>query len=148
MKVMNKKGLIYISIAVICAFILIFVGGKSSSQKGDDSERSISEYEQRTEQRLSSIIAELKGVSEVKVMVTASSDYERVYAKNTQANEEKVEYYNSADRTPLLLTELSPKISGVAVVCRGGDDMILQQKIKELVSEALSIGKSNIFVGS
>ncbi len=150
MKMINKKSLLFISLAVVCALLLIFIGGKSNDNNESGQIREISEYEERTEKRLCQLISELKGVSEVKVMVAAASDYEKVYAKNIQElqSETKSEYYNTGERKPLLLTELSPKINGVAVVCRGGDDLVLQQKIKELISNVLAIGTGKIFVGS
>lgn len=144
----NKRSLIFILIALACAMLLLFIGSKGEEKNENITD--LCDYESSIENRLTQLISQLKGVSEVKVMVVATSDYEKVYAKNTQEQGDQVksEYYTGADRSPVLLTRLCPRISGVAVVCKGGDDILLQQKITELVSDLLNISSGKIFVGS
>lgn len=53
---------------------------------------------------------------------------------------------NYSRSTPLLLEEYPPKISGVAVVCVGGDNPGIQIKIIDLICSLYGISSSRVSV--
>lgn len=150
---LKSKGGIFMLVALCCALILLLLG---SGAKEETKEKNISvnitteEYEKDIESRLTAMISAIEGTSDVRVMVTVDCGVEYVYAQNIETSEqnEKSEYYSAGDDDALLLKELRPKVRGVAVVCRGGDDIAMQKKIIELVSGALQLSSGRIFVGA
>lgn len=150
MKMISRRTVVFIIIGLICAVVLIFSGNSSSKKEETDILSSSEEYEKNIEDRLIALISEIKGVSDVRVMVTTESGYERVYAVNTTENEDsrQSEYYDGRDNDALLLKELAPKINGVAVVCNGADNAVIISKITDLISSALGISAARIFVGT
>ena len=146
-KKIEPKSLIFIGAAILCAVILIVIGTGTDEEKKINDMTVVEEYEKSLETKLCSMISALKGVSDVKVMVSAGSGYEKVYAVNTEENDElkKSEYYNGSDRQALLLKELVPSVNGVAVVCKGGDNILVAKKITELASGALGVSAAPCF---
>ena len=46
----------------------------------------------------------------------------------------------------LLITEQMPEIRGVAIVCEGGDNEIINEKIKNTVTAALNITSKRVYI--
>ena len=46
----------------------------------------------------------------------------------------------------LLVTAEMPEVRGVAVVCRGGDDELINEKIKNAVTAALNITSKRVYI--
>ena len=46
----------------------------------------------------------------------------------------------------LIVTTQMPEIRGVAVVCQGGDDEALREKIKNAVTSALNITSQRVYI--
>ena len=49
-------------------------------------------------------------------------------------------------RQGLLVTEIQPTVKGVVVVCQGGDDPVVQERIASLVTTALNISSKRVCV--
>ena len=88
-------------------------------------------------------------------MITLQNTKESVYAENKEtssdesSNSENNEYviYNSENGdSPLLLKEEMPKVAGVAVVCTGGDNVLVQEKIIDCVCALFNISSSRVSV--
>ena len=47
---------------------------------------------------------------------------------------------------PLVIKEILPKIKGIAVICEGGDKLIVKNRIIEAISTLLSVPISNVCV--
>ena len=73
---------------------------------------------------------ELDGVGELTIVVTLDSLSENVFS----------------ERGSGIKTVITPKVRGVAIICEGGDDVIVKQKIVELVSRVLGINTTKISV--
>ena len=74
-------------------------------------------YAEQLEGRLVEILSQIQGVGRVKVMITLES-----------------------------LEESVPKVRGVAVVCEGGADVFVKQKVIETVSRVLGISTARVSV--
>lgn len=165
-----------IVIAGVLGIALIFFSGylKSSSKKREKEEsaqqNSTQQYVSKLESSLKEMISSIKGAGNTKVLVTLESTEETVYAteekKNKEATEDKTtdgqtskkresddcekKYITikDADGTEraLSVTQIQPTIKGVVVVCEGGNQPEVQQKITDAVKTALNITSKKVYV--
>ena len=153
-----------IGILLLC--ITSLPGGRSSSSStGSQNEIRVdlTEYEQQLERRLQETISAIAGAGETRVMLTLDSGSEPIYAtqgKTDQKNSsdgERQEESHSAEKNyvtvgsgtgeqGLVLKMLEPQVRGAAVVCRGGDDIVVRQAIIEAVTAVLGIGANKVSV--
>lgn len=128
---------------------------------------SLTQYENDLEQSLADIISSINGAGKTRVLLTMDSTVEQVYAtdKNmtqkdtinsgeaTQTNKDTsadstyitVELADGTQQT-VLLKEIQPKVRGVLVVCSGGDNSVVKEKIVDAVTKALDISSSRVSV--
>lgn len=116
---------------------------------------SVSEVETALEERIASLIGQVQGVGECRVMVTLESGSRFVYAAE-QGYSEGTDTYTANEKTlfvdtengpvGLLITEVQPTVKGVAVVCDGGDDPTVREQVIGLVSAAFNISSGRICV--
>ncbi len=167
----------YKNIIIVCAMIgiaLIFI---SNTFKQDNSKEVINttttnsseQYIANLEKNLETIVSNIKGAGNSKVLVTIESTTETVYAteekKNKEASEDKtngettrrkecddcekkyitVKDSNGTEKA-LAVTEIQPRIKGVIVVCAGGDDPLVQQRVINAVTTALNITSKRVCV--
>lgn len=150
MKIVNKKTAIFLCICLVCGVLLVTFDGNGDNKNSEDVNSGIKTYEDMFESRLESLISSCEGVSDVNVMVILKSGVEYLYAQNSEENDGSVrrQYYNAGDREALLLKEVSPEFSGVAVVCKGADNAVTKHKIIELISSVTGLSAGKIYVGS
>lgn len=153
----NKKTF-FCFIAGILGILLIFAseafGGKSKKETANDKE--YVSYSTEIEEKLEGLISSVDGAGRTKVFLTIEESEEYVYAQDFssnkkdegQRNEEKdyviVDGTNGKDG--LLVKTVNPKIRGVAIVCEGGDDPTVQQRIYSCVSASLGISTARISI--
>ncbi len=148
----------------------LFTDKKENSevtQTSDIAYISLTQYENELEQNLADIISSINGAGKTRVLLTMDSTVEQVYAtdKNMAQNDSK----NSGDNTEskkdtsatttyitvelsdgtqqtVLLKEIQPKVRGVLVVCSGGDNNVVKEKIVDAVTKVLDISSSRVSV--
>lgn len=149
-KLKNKKTEILVITGVLCAVLLIILAGcEGDKNQKENKYLDITSYENRLQKRMIEIIDRINGVSDVNVMLTTDCSAEKVYAVNTQTSEKNTKNeYILSDGTGIPVKEIYPVIRGVAVVCKGGDDPFIQNKIIELVTSVFGISSNRVFVGS
>lgn len=132
----SDKGIKMILAAGALLILLIAFGGLfGKSGDKNTSEQTVStadfeEYESRLEQRLAEILGEIEGVGNIKVMVTLDESSQTDYGK-------------SAD---MLISVSAPKVRGVIVVCDGGDNITVKEKVINAVSGVCGINTLRISV--
>ena len=127
------------------------------------------QYTQALEKRLGDVISSIRGVGEVKIMITLDKSVEYVYAQDVKTSVErtqdiegnnvyiKQEKENSegkyilvdspeGKRQALLTTSIEPQIKGVVVVCQGADDIQVVAMVTEAVTTALNITSNRVCV--
>lgn len=127
------------------------------------------EYEKKTEGDLASIISQIDGVGNARVMVTLEQTTRSVYATQEKTSGEQTnenaesgsgkQQTNHSDETTYLLvkdengsekalpvTEIQPVVKGVVVVCDGGGDPKVQQSVTDAVTTALHITSVRVCV--
>lgn len=153
----NKKTFICF-VSGILGILLIFASEAlvKSPKKEKQSEKTYVSYSNETEEKLADIISKVEGAGKTKVFLTIEESEEYVYAQNissdrkdsTQENEEK-EYVivdGNGGKNGLLVKTVNPKIRGVAIVCEGGEDPAVQQRIYSCVSASLGISMARISI--
>lgn len=155
----SKKLKIIVAIGLI-GIVLIFASDLlSSSDKKvkEDNSKGISyeDYNKDLEDKLTTLISSIEGVGECQVMVTLENTAESVYAtdveiKNDDSSvnqKDKYVIYDSENgETPVLIKEYLPRVQGVTVVCTGGDNTAVREKIIEAVTSLFNIPTNRVSV--
>jgi len=142
-------------------------GGKSATSTQNPAQESIridlTAYEQQLEERLCGIIGAIAGAGEARVMLTLECGSEPIYAvqgktdskhsisdssteESLSADKQYVIIGSGAGEQGLVLKMMEPQVRGVAVICRGGDDIIVRQAIVEAVTAVLGVGANKVSV--
>ena len=157
----NKKIYLVIAASVVILLVLLLIGDNSEkintetlTEKSQEQTRT----EKETEEELKKIISQIKGVSNVNVMITFCSSGEYIYAENSKSENNGDKYsvnseivlYESVNGNDegLVVSVKNPDISGVAVVCSGGDNLTIKAEITKLVTSLFGIGSDRVYVGS
>ncbi|MDE5860026.1 MAG: hypothetical protein K2H23_06540 [Oscillospiraceae bacterium] len=139
--------------------ILIVITDSSEEDKESRGNAEISEigfasadiYANETESRLRTIIMEIEGVGKAEVLLTINSTEEYVYAETVKNGASQTEngyvIIDKGSKKEALVKKINnPSISGVVIVCEGGDDPKVCEKLYNAVSTALNIPTSKIYV--
>ena len=114
------------------------------------------------------MISSIEGAGKTKIMVTLGGTVRNIYATDTDINDkdsakktgenqntdkqntEKKKYIlvreKDGSEKALSLGQLVPEIKGVLVICEGGDNEQVRERITDAVSAALNITRSHICV--
>jgi stage III sporulation protein AG len=161
----------YIKTAVIlgiCGMLLIMLSeflpennevSDSSEKVLSDMEYSTQDYTQKTEKRLKDILQQIDGVGKAEIMLTVNCTEEYVYAeeissdimkdgdRSSSGSENRYVFSgSSSDKNALVKKIITPQISGVVIVCEGGDKSSISEKVYLAVSTALDIPAGKIYV--
>ena len=126
----------------------------------DVSKEQTEDYAAYLAEQLEKTLGQISGVGEIKVMVTLSQDSQYIFAADTtesgqsqegqktqqQLEQKYVILERSGAEEALVTTRITPKVQGVIIVCRGGNDPVVVSKLTEAVTAALGIGPSRIAV--
>ena len=117
------------------------------------------DFRKRTERELKDLLEQIEGVGECEVMISLESSTEYIYAENisrfTEDNadrrsekldEDIVITENSGTRQPLIRKVIDPQIGGVVIVCEGGGDISINERVQKAVSTALNISSTRVCV--
>ncbi|MFD1018706.1 stage III sporulation protein AG [Thalassobacillus hwangdonensis] len=184
---LNKKG--YVVLVGLIGLLLllvgnIFQGDPSSGEKvehGAGQEESsnipasktisgenIGELEGHYEKQLTALLENIKGVSDVELMINLEATKEKVYDKNLIIGQQTTneEDQNGGERSiedfsreqqivlirqgdqelPLLIQTKKPNVKGVLVVAKGVDHMQVKQWVVEAVSRVLDVPSHRVSV--
>ncbi|MEE1060216.1 MAG: hypothetical protein UH080_00145 [Ruminococcus sp.] len=119
-------GVIGIALIFLSSFVDL---GKSESPYAQEG-FSVTTYSTQIESDLQSIISHIEGAGETQVLLTMENSVEYVYL----------------DDSTTKTKEIQPVIRGVLVVCQGGDDPVVTQRITEAVTRALDISAAKVCI--
>lgn len=163
---MDKKLLIVMLIGLSGAIMLIFTGTETGKQPVSEEKEtttnavvsSASDIESLLEDKLVSIVSQVKGAGKTKAVVTVGSAGEYVYAANTKresdsksvSEDREIVIYESENGVDsgLVISIRGPDIIGVAIVCEGGESAVVKSEITKLVTSLFGIGSDRVYVGS
>lgn len=153
----------------LCGILLIFVSSLFTGRpaKGNNSSESsgitAEEYREVLEKGVRQIVSDITGDRSPTVMVTLESGMRYSYADATEvtssdstgstdtASRSETRSYTTVRTSDggeqaLLITEQMPKIRGVAVICLGGDDEAVAEKIRGAVTAAFDITTKRVYI--
>lgn len=145
-----------IAIGLIVMVMLVFTdfsGGNDKKKMSDvDADFTTADhYVECAENRLSEVLMTIEGVGKAKVLVNIASTEEYVYAEEfkqgSSSTENEIVVIDSSSGKEALIKKVKiPEISGIVIVCEGGDDPKVCEKVYKAVSTALKIPSSRIYV--
>lgn len=123
-----------IIVAGIVGIALIFLSnwidfGSMTSNKEDEG-FSVKTYSTKIENDLQTVIAKIEGAGETEVLLTMENSAEYVYLDNSTTKTKEIE----------------PVIRGVLVVCEGGDEPVVVERVTEAVTKALDISAAKVCI--
>lgn len=163
----NKtKLLIIIGIAGMILILLSeLIPGKDTKTQTRENQSTATEdnetdlYKQQIQNELTELLKKIKGVGDCKVMVTIEGTTEYVYAENISRyndtdNERTSDKYENnivftekdGEKQALVRKIIKPKINGVLIVCEGGGNIQVNERVIKAVSTALDLSSSKICV--
>ena len=163
-KLKNPRVLIIIGIiGIALIFVSSFIPEKSQSAKTSE-EFTAEEYKEALEKDIARLVKSISGSRKVTVVITLESGMNYQYADNVEESDEsKNDNLNTAEKSEtkqnyitvknadgseqaILISKQMPEIRGVAIVCEGGDNAALNEKIQNAVMSALNITSKRVFI--
>ena len=161
----KEKGLfIKLAICLVAGIILMSLGsgkkddtatnaGTSSPQEAAGTTLSESYYseEKQLEDKLVSILSEVKGAGTVTVALTFEQGAEYVYAEenNEKQSTDQSETSTSLAQindSPVLIKQRLPEVKGVVIVAEGAGDALVKERLYEAAKSLLGLSTSQIAI--
>lgn len=155
----DKKAMLIIFIGLL-GIILIMLSGSESEKKTetDNNNQQIILSERELACDVEKFIENIDGAGKSKVILTFDSFEETVYAidknesfsqnGNSDVENKYVIIDNDKGEGGMQLKIISPKIRGVAVLCKGGDNPIVKEQIITAISALFDISTNKISVAT
>ncbi len=143
----SPKLITYAVIALVCIALLLLMNSsseKESNIEGNEIKAGDTYYKDTLEKQLEGIVSKIEGVGKVTVMITVDSTYSFEYV--TDKSEKESETVIIGNKEALISRIANPKISGVLVVCEGGDSVKIKEKVIGAVSTVLDIPYNKVYV--
>lgn len=150
----SPKAAVYLAVAALCALALIIMKPSDKQenepvQVPEEPERSLgSDYAESLAEELEEIISRIRGVGEVRVMLTLEGTEEKIYAEDTSESDSKQDAKTVVigSKEALLKATKYPEVRGVLVVCDGGGKPSVKEKVVNAVATVLDIPTGKVFV--
>lgn len=133
----SEKGIRIIFAAGIVLIIAIFLlsltdskGRKENTPEKDNILSDIDEYEGKLEKKLTEIIEKIDGTSDIHIMITLEKTEESIYGGKASD----------------ISATVTPTVRGVVVVCKGGENAVVREKVSEAVCKALGVSAARVCV--
>ncbi|MGN0614288.1 MAG: hypothetical protein ACI4JB_10380 [Porcipelethomonas sp.] len=138
-------------------FSELFESSDTAADKSIPENFSVSyeEYEADMEKKLKKTLESIDGVGEAEVMVTVTGTQEYIYAQEEKvkngendysAESEYVIIGSGGEKQALLKKVVNPEISGVVIICEGGESNIVKERVYSTISAAFNIPTQKIYV--
>ena len=164
-EIFNKiKGDKKVFLTVVCSAVLMFVLCVSELNNKEDVNSEVTEvktYNYFVETKeVEEFLENISGAGNVRIMITYDSSEEYIYAKDTNENskdkkesDKEINYKSEhiiikedGNEKGLMIKEIYPEIRGIAVLCDGGDNPLIKERIVSLLSALFGINTNRISV--
>lgn len=148
-KPLGKKKYWLLGLGFLAGLLLLLYGnfGGLGKEKNTVQETPEAEaYRTRLEEEIRALCARADGVGNVTVLVSLEGGYEYVYACDESGK--CVTVGSGSSKEAVVEQVLPPRIGGIGIVCDGGEDAELCQRLTLLLSAALGIGANKIYIMS
>lgn len=157
LKIIVGIGILGMALILISSFL-----PDSSEKKNTEKENSLKisdDFVNELKEQLEDTLSSIEGVGDVNVMLTVNSSDEYIYAeeKNTSSDTDETQTSEHSENNFVVIEQngnkealvqqiLKPEIKGVVVICEGGSNASVCEKVYKAVSTALNIPTSKIYV--
>ena len=149
---MKTKGRLWILVGgALLGVLLLLLGGmgaKGEEQEVPDTlisrEAELESYRTGLEKELEALCEAVGGVGDATVMLTLEQGFAVRYARDGEGN--PVTVGTGSYEEALFESVQPPPVAGVAIVCRGGSNPAVHEKLTELVSTALGISSNRVYI--
>lgn len=159
LKIKSDKRILIIIIALV-GLLLIINPFKSDSTKTVLADISNIDYAHELEDRIKNIVSSIDGAGDCTVMVNLISTSESVYvtenkksydssdsASKSESEDSIIKMSDSdGNEYALIKKKIMPEISGVTVICEGGNNNTVKSSVIVAVSTVLNIGTNKVCV--
>lgn len=142
----------YVLLILAVGVVLMLMPGYQNEEEQPPAQTSQQSEQKDVSQQLVSILSQIDGVGEVRVMLTVSAGEETLYQTDTQIseNESRVETVLVTDsnrgQTGLIRQVNPPNYQGAIIVCKGGDKASVRLAVMQSVSSVTGLGADQISV--
>ena len=146
-------------VGILLIFLSTFFENDSKYEQASEASASVyddtEKYKAQLEAEIKEMVSNISGVGDVMVMITFNGTTEIVYAEELlkDTNSDSVSFKNQyvlvendGDKEALVKKINKPQVCGVAVVCEGGDDVRVAERVVKAVSAVLDVSSANICV--
>lgn len=153
---------IYIAIAFAVIIIGIYLSTLISPAKNEDNSQnstnqtetfsSSQEYTEYLENKLTNVLASVKGAGAVNVVVTLENGFEYIYATEDETKtsadggQVTISKVILVDGKPVLEKEVYPQIKGVVVTASGADDISVKLNLLTALQTVVEVANQNITI--
>ena len=134
----NSKIWVVVLALFVGIGLLVFSGSAPDSAGAQSTE--LSEYARELEEKIEQICSRVAGVSHVSVAVSLRGGFEYVYATDERGN------IISSGGSGAVIKQKTPEIAGIGIVCVGGGNDAIRERLISLVSAACGVGTNRIYV--
>lgn len=160
-KVLIIAGIIGLMLVFLSS---LFSGDTDNTKASDSTEITAESYKAILEEDIKKTVKDITGSKNVSVVITLESGIRYSYAdtreetvtekeekeNRTSDNELKEGYItvktSDGGEEALLVTTEMPEVRGVAIVCDGGDNEYIAEKIQNAVTAALDITSKRVYI--
>ena len=164
----NPRARRWILLAGVLGILLIFLSGffsgggkeEAAENTGDEAAQTSAAYAAGLEESLAALISSMEGAGDAQVLVTLDRSSEQIYATEERSSnrvqseaedgENETTYFSvrgsDGSEQALPLLELQPVVRGVVVVCPGGGDPAVRERITQAVTTALDVSSARVCV--
>lgn len=171
----KEQWMLYLLLAAIGIVLLLPTGGKKTGQDDksmetpESPEKTLDTAEQsEMEKKLEEALSQVDGVGAVRVVLTMESTGKKIVEKDNPArntteenkkgeetgnvistSQEETTVYEktqNGSEMPYVVSEEYPRIRGVLVIAKGGDNPVTVQEIQEAVMALFQVGANKIKV--
>lgn len=148
----KEKGRVWLLLGgALLGVVLLLLGsfgGESETTAEPDSisarEEELVLYEARMEKELELLVESVAGVGDAEILLSFESGYTVRYTKDNTGGAATIG--TGSHEQALFSTVVPPVVSGVGVVCRGGNSPAVQKTLTDLLSTALGIPSNRVYI--
>ncbi len=158
-KLIDGKNAVILAVFAVGIILLTVSNGSTETANTEKTGADeLAAYAEKLEENLAEIISDIEGTGKASVMITFDSSFENIYAYNagikggtasdTRTSEKELVLIGGSrnPESPVLVKKLCPKVKGVLVVCRGGNDAVVKEKITDAASALFGVPKGRVEV--
>lgn len=125
-----RTAIIIAGVAGIALIVLSGIDFSSCARQKGDEAFSVTTYSTQIESDLEAVISRIEGAGKTHVLLTMENSVEYVYLSDSTTKTKEVE----------------PHIRGVLVVCEGGGEPVVVERVTEAVTKALDISTAKVCI--